>query len=113
MNCSTDIYLQNIILRLFTANEEPFICLNPVKLAQMLVSVLVLNQTKVYQFDSQKFWGKETTKRPDPEVLVNVLEAVAKQGVLRESLIPLLWQVGLKDSFELTEMTSYTKRWNV
>ncbi|XP_055999309.1 uncharacterized protein LOC125653527 [Ostrea edulis] len=83
---------KNILLRLFTTNEEPYICTNPVKLAQMLVSVLVLNQTKVYQFDSQKFWGKDVTKRPDPGILVNVLEEVARQGVLRESLIPLLWQ---------------------
>lgn len=72
----------------------------------MLVSVLVLNQTKVYQFDSQKFWGKDVTKRPDPGILVNVLEEVARQGVLRESLIPLLWQVSFKDLF--IEMTSCT-----
>uniref|UniRef100_K1QHP0 Uncharacterized protein n=1 Tax=Magallana gigas TaxID=29159 RepID=K1QHP0_MAGGI len=83
---------KNCILRLYPVSEEPIICTDPRTLALLLVSVHVLDQAKVYQFDSRKFWGADPAHRPDPGVLVKTLEDVAKQGILRESLIPLLWQ---------------------
>lgn len=78
---------------MYPVSEEPVLCTDPRTLALLLVSVHVLDQAKVYQFDSRKFWGADPAHRPDPGVLVKTLEDVAKQGVLRESLIPLLWQV--------------------
>ncbi|XP_061186199.1 uncharacterized protein LOC133194210 [Saccostrea echinata] len=92
---------KNIILRLFTVNKEPTICTDPRALVQILISVHVLDQTKVYQIDSQKFWGADITKRPDPGILVRVLEDVAKQGILRENLLPLLWQNITEDEDEI------------
>nr|XP_022296096.1 uncharacterized protein LOC111105910 isoform X1 [Crassostrea virginica] len=83
---------KNVILRLFPVTGESMICTDPRRLARLMVSVHVVDQPRVYQFDSRKFWGADLSRRPDPGVLVKTLEDVAKQGVLRESLIPLLWQ---------------------
>lgn len=83
---------KSCILRLYPVSEEPIICTDPRTLALLLVSVHVLDQAKVYQFDSRKFWGANPAHQPDPGILVKTLEDVAKQGILRESLIPLLWQ---------------------
>ena len=78
---------------MFPLTGESMICTDPRRLARLMVSVHVVDQPRVYQFDSRKFWGADLSRRPDPGVLVKTLEDVAKQGVLRESLIPLLWQV--------------------
>ncbi|XP_062575203.1 uncharacterized protein LOC134237119 [Saccostrea cucullata] len=95
---------KNIILRVFTINKEPVICCDPRALAQILVFTHVLDQTKLYQIDPRKFWGTDVTDRPDPGLLVRALEDVAKQGILRENLFPVLWQ-------NITDNEDEIRRW--
>ncbi|XP_046356765.2 uncharacterized protein LOC124135459 [Haliotis rufescens] len=75
------------------AGTGRFICIHPSVFANAVCCCLVDDDKKAFRFESCRFWPKDSGfKRPDPQVLCKVLESIPHEGLIRESLLPLLWQ---------------------
>ena len=71
------------------------LCINPVGLAHAIFAIHVDDTKAAFKFEANRFWPKsDGVKKPNPSVLVQALEEIATQGLIRECLFPLLWQVG-------------------
>ncbi|XP_077862875.1 uncharacterized protein LOC144345063, partial [Saccoglossus kowalevskii] len=73
--------------------DSSIICLHPEALVQMLCSLHIDDDKKAFKFESSRFWPRgSSSSTPDPALLVKALEEIPTQGVIREFLLPLLWQ---------------------
>ncbi|XP_022098874.1 malignant fibrous histiocytoma-amplified sequence 1-like [Acanthaster planci] len=76
-------------------DEDNLVCINPPALAKALCLVHMSDTKKAFRFEAKRFWPKSesgNSKKPNPAVLVQALEEVATEGLVRESMFPLLWQ---------------------
>ncbi|XP_070558054.1 uncharacterized protein [Ptychodera flava] len=74
-------------------NRTTAVCLFPEALVGTLCSVHVDDDQKAFQFESSRFWPKDSvTRKPHPSDLVRALEEIPSQGLIRPCLLPLLWQ---------------------
>ncbi|XP_038062221.1 uncharacterized protein LOC119732661 [Patiria miniata] len=79
----------------FSDSDDNLICINPPVLAKALCQVHMSDTKKAFRFEAKRFWPKSDSghsKKPNPAVLVQALEEVATEGLVRESMFPLLWQ---------------------
>lgn len=73
---------------------DRFICVHPQAFANSLCAYHLDDERKQFKLEAKRFWPKESGfKKPDPSVLVRSLEKILKCGLVREVLLPLLWQV--------------------
>ncbi|XP_033647830.1 uncharacterized protein LOC117307250 [Asterias rubens] len=75
--------------------SEALICTNPSALAKALCLVHMSDTKKAFRFEAKRFWPKTedgNSKKPNPALLVQALEEVATEGLIRECMLPLLWQ---------------------
>ena len=71
-----------------------YICLKPTALADMICLTHIDNPRKSFKIEARRFWPRDSGyKKPDPSILVKALEDIPSQGLIREVLFPLLWQV--------------------
>jgi len=73
-----------------------FICVDPTKLAQLVMATLVDDDGRrcFVRVDSERFWPAHLGwTRPTPRVIINAVDNIAKFGIIHEALFPVLWQV--------------------
>ncbi|XP_076448308.1 uncharacterized protein LOC143285020 [Babylonia areolata] len=76
-----------------STTEGRYVCVHPALFATAICLCLVDDDKKSFRFEAGRFWPRDSGfKHPDPQVLCKVLEAIPQQGLLRECLLPLLWQ---------------------
>jgi len=85
-------------------SAERFICVDPASFARLLCLAHVddglasggkRRSQRLLRVDAERFWPTRLAwTRPAPRVLIRALEDIPRRGVLRECLLPVLWQVG-------------------
>ncbi|CAH1784907.1 unnamed protein product [Owenia fusiformis] len=83
----------------FSENRNPsdprdrVICIYPYAFAESICATIVDNDKQAFRFEARRFWPKESGyPKPDPAILVRVLEEIPLEGLVRMSLLPLIWQ---------------------
>ncbi|KAK7488602.1 hypothetical protein BaRGS_00020219, partial [Batillaria attramentaria] len=75
------------------SDGERYVCVHPAVLAGAIFYCYIDDDKKAFRFEAGRFWPRDSGfKHPDPHMLCRVLEAIPQQGLLREGLLPLLWQ---------------------
>ena len=81
------------------------ICIHPAAFANAVCLLHVDDDKKSFRIEASRFWPHGACAKPEPSVLVSALEDIPLTGVVRESIIPLLWQVW----FVLNKLSCYSK----
>lgn len=85
---------QGIILRYwYSDGENESICINPILFLKVICALHVDSYNKTFRIAPERFWPGEAKDRPDRSSLEKVIEDIPYKGLVRQCLIPLLWQV--------------------
>ncbi|KAK3780726.1 hypothetical protein RRG08_050691 [Elysia crispata] len=80
-------------------HEQSYICVDPETFANMISACIIEDNKRTFRLEAGRFWPPESGfQPPDPASLARVLEDIPSHGVIREAVLPLLWQ-----DFELSE----------
>ncbi|OQV23931.1 hypothetical protein BV898_02279 [Hypsibius exemplaris] len=76
----------------FSPNSD-MLCIDPAVLAYCACALHIDDQKKSFRFEAKRFWPKDqVTRPPEAGVLAVALEDIPNRGLLKESLLPLIWQ---------------------
>ncbi|XP_076080560.1 uncharacterized protein LOC143051546 [Mytilus galloprovincialis] len=91
-------------------NEGDFICVNPQLFLKLVYAIHIDSCNKTFHIAPNRFWHQD---RPDRESLVKVLEDIPINGLLRQCLLPLLWQDLLSNKDQILLVSTEMERFGL
>ncbi|RUS85113.1 hypothetical protein EGW08_007118 [Elysia chlorotica] len=81
-------------------HAQSFVCVDPETFANMISACIIEDNKTTFRLEAGRFWPPESGfQPPEPSSLARVLEDIPGHGVIREAVLPLLWQdFGLSES---------------
>ncbi|CAG2234780.1 unnamed protein product [Mytilus edulis] len=111
-NILNNLTAKGLILKhgCYPNNDGEFICVNPQLFLKLVYAIHIDSCNKTFHIAPNRFWHQD---KPDRESLVKVLEDIPINGLLRQCLLPLLWQDLLSNKEQILLVSTEMERFGL